>query len=160
MNGDAMTETAPPPKNPDTDAPTPNRRASRRRWLWVLLFASIVFASGAVTGTGLTLLVIRDRVLHAIHHPETAPERITQRLRRVLDLDDTQAARIEQILRSRQENLQEIRQRVQPEVMAELRRVEDEVAQVLRPEQREIWEARVRQLRETWVPALPEETEP
>lgn len=146
---------------PDTSSSPPSRlaeprRTGLRRWLAALLLGGIVFSSGAIVGGGLALVVVRNGLLKAIHHPELAPARITQRLRRVLDLDDAQAAHVEQILRRRQKNLQAIRRRVQPEVVDELRKVEEEVAAVLRPEQRELWEDRSRRFRETWVPALPE----
>lgn len=135
-------------------AATPLPMPRRRRWLsWLL--AVVIFVSGVVVGGGLAVALIHNRVLAALHHPEQAPERITQRLRRTLSLSDEQTAQVQAILHKRQQTLQEIRRRVQPEVETQIDEVEREVADVLTPEQRERWHRLLEQLRATWLPPMP-----
>ena len=123
----------------------------RRRWLRWLLWL-IVFGSGFVAGVGLTLIGVRKGLLEAIQHPETMPRKMAQRLRRPLQLNDEQMRRIERIVAERQQALQQIRIRVQPEVDAELDVIQREIAQVLDEQQRTKWEQLFRQLRSTWLP--------
>ena len=131
-----------------TPAPPPR---PRRRWLRWLLWLT-VFGSGFVAGTGLTLIGVRQGMLDAIHHPETMPKKAAQRLRRPLQLSDEQTQRIEQIIRVRQQSLQQIRIRVQPEVDAELDAIDREITQVLNETQRVKWQKLFDQLRRTWLP--------
>ena len=126
----------------------------RRRWLRVVLWL-IVFGSGFVAGTGLTLIGIRKGALDAIHHPETMPKKVAQRLRRPLRLSDGQLQQIERILRDRQQALQQIRKRVQPEVETELDVINREISQVLDDRQRGTWQKLFQDLRGTWLPPPP-----
>jgi len=126
----------------------------RHRWLRVVLWLT-VFGSGFVAGTGMTLIGVRKGMLDAIHHPETMPKKAAQRLRRPLQLSEDQVQRIEQIIRDRQQSLQQIRIRVQPEVEAELDVINREISQVLDDKQRAKWNQIFHQLRKTWLPQLP-----
>jgi hypothetical protein len=131
----------------------------RRRWLRWLLWA-IVFGSGFVAGAGLTLIGVRKGLLESIHHPETMPKKVAQRLQRPLHLSAEQMRRIEQIVAERQQVLLQIRDRVQPEVEAELDVIQREIAQVLDAEQRLQWAQLFSQLRRTWLPAMPQAETP
>ena len=128
--------------------PPPPRPRRRLRWLLWL----IVFGSGFVIGAGMTLIGVRQGMLEAIHHPETMPRKVAQRLRRPLQLSEDQVQRIEQIVRDRQQSLEQIRIRVQPEVEAELDVIDREIAQVLNETQRVKWQKLFDQLRRTWLP--------
>jgi len=134
-------------------SPLPLAPPRRSGWLRVLLIA-IVFFSGVVVGIGGAVIVVRNRVLFAIHHPEQMPAQITARLTRRLHLSSQQAAEVETIIRSRQERLQAIRAEVQPRVMGELAGMEREIADVLDEGQKAQWHAGCEQQRRTWVPAL------
>ncbi|NUQ62327.1 MAG: hypothetical protein HUU20_07550 [Pirellulales bacterium] len=138
------------------DAPLPEMPVApkRRRWL-TLLLAIVVFASGFVVGAGATLVVVRDRLIRAIRNPDAAPEEITAKLKRSLDLSESQAEQVEATVRERQLALQEIRREVQPRVEAEIDLLEERIAAVLGPEQKEKWHALVRRMRSTWIPPLP-----
>ncbi len=146
-----MSETFPPEYPTAMELPPAPRR---RRWLSLVL-AVVVFASGFAAGAGTSVVVIHNRLLRAIRHPELGPERITNRLRRSLELSDAQATKVEAILRQRQVALQDIRRRVQPEVEAQIDLVEKEVDDVLRPEQKQKWHEMLKQLRATWLPPAP-----
>lgn len=126
----------------------------RRTWLYVVLWL-IIFGSGVVVGAGSTLWVVRNRVLYGLQHPERAPAGLARHLQRMLDLDDTQRAQVEQIFERRQKELQKVRRAFQPEVEAQLDQVEQEVSAVLNDVQRAEWQSRFRELRDRWLPALP-----
>lgn len=135
---------------PPAAIPAPPLRPRRRRLRWLLWL--IVFGSGFVIGAGMTLIGVRRGMLEAIHHPETMPKKVAQRLRRPLQLREDQVHRIEQIVRDRQQALEQIRIRVQPEVEAELDVIDREIAQVLDESQRVKWQKLFDQLRRTWLP--------
>ena len=128
-----------------------------RRWRLHVLLSLVIFASGGAVGVGATLIVLRSRVLYAIHHPREMPVKIAANMRRPLQLSDEQVRQVEQILSQRQQLLQDIRRRVQPEVEAELDRVEQQVAEVLDNQQRERWHEHFTRLRGIWLPPLPTE---
>ena len=132
-------------------APTPRRR---RGWLRLLLYL-VIFISGGIVGTGITLMVIRKSALFAVHHPDEMPAIIADRMTRVLDLDDDQKCQILDILRERQEALQDIRRQSQPLVEEQLDLLEEQVAAVLDPEQQEKWRSRIKHIRRTWIPLPP-----
>ncbi len=130
-----------------------------RRRLWVrVLLSLIIFVSGGAAGTGITLLVIRNRVLHAIHHPEEMPSLIARRLRGTLHLSDEQVQQVEKILGRRQLAIQSIRRKFQPPIEDELDCVEREISEVLDDQQRTHWREHFEQLRGEWIPSLPPET--
>ena len=129
----------------------------RRRWWVHLLLSLVIFASGGAVGVGVTLIVLRNGVLYALHHPREMPVKIAAGMRRPLRLSDEQVRQVERILSQRQQVLQDIRRRVQPEVEAELDRVEQQVAEVLDNQQRERWHEHFTRLRGIWLPPLPTE---
>jgi cell division protein FtsB len=155
-----MSQTNPPSPDgePTAAAGLPAPRP-RRRWLTLLLVA-VVFFAGVVIGAGGALIGVYNRVVEGIQHPESEPARITARLRRNLRLTDEQAAQVEAILLRHQAEFQEIRRRVQPEVVARLDQVERDIAEVLTPEQRPRWHSRFDQMRRTWIPPMPDEPRP
>ena len=130
-------------------------RARCRVWVRILL-SLVVFVSGGAAGTGVTLIVVRNRALYMIHHPEETPALIAVRMRRTLHLSDAQVQQVETILGQRQRAIQGIRREFQPQVERELDRVEQEISEVLDNDQRVSWRKHFERLRSTWVPALPE----
>jgi len=133
-------------------------RAPRRPLGVRVVLSLIIFVSGGAAGTGITLLVIRERVLHAIHHPEEMPALIAHRMRGTLHLSDEQVRQVEEILGRRQLVLQAIRRQFQPQVEGELDRIETEVSAVLDDQQRRNWRERFEQMRGEWIPAPPAES--
>jgi hypothetical protein len=129
----------------------------RRFWIHVLLWF-VIFSSGGVVGTGITLLLIRERVLHAIHHPEEMPSLIASQMRGTLHLNAEQVQKVEDVLSRRQLAIQAIRRQFQPQVERELDRVETEISEVLNDQQRVRWRENFEQLRGDWVPPTPPET--
>jgi len=130
------------------------RSSQRKTWLRGLLML-VIFLSGTIVGAGGTLLAVRQRVLHKIHHPQEVPAAVTARLRRKFDLSDKQAQQVETILRSRQGEILTLRRQFQPQLEGQLDKVASEIADVLDNQQRGRWEGYFRELRNTWLPAVP-----
>ena len=131
---------------------SPRPRARRTaRWRRLLLYAVILFC-GVVIGVGLTLGVLRSRVLKMIHHPEQQSERVARRIDGLLDLSPEQDVKVRAILDERMAGFRDIRQQVLPRVRTELDRLQEEVAAVLDEEQRATWNERFDHLRDTWLP--------
>ncbi len=143
----SMTET--PQTVEQTPIVTPPRR---RRWWVSLVLGLLIFAGGFTVGGVTSLVVARNQILHAIHHPEENPKRITAQLRRQLDLSDEQTRRVRAIVQRRLAAFAAIRREVLPEVRAQLDLVEKEIAEVLHEDQKARWHARFQQLRGTWMP--------
>ena len=133
--GDAMSDLSPSA----SEVRHPPAAVPPRRRLWVrVLLSLIIFVSGGVAGGGIALLAVRDRVLHAIHHPEEMPAVIAGRIRRALHLSDAQAQEAEKILVRRQRAIQAIRRQFQPQVEAELDRFDEEMSAALDDRQRDL----------------------
>jgi hypothetical protein len=100
---DAGTVRAGPNSGPDDGGP---RRRRRFRFVWA---AALLFAIGAglgfVAGGATATWAIYREAMEALEHPERAPARITDHLRDRLELDETQAERIEALLRQRMERI-------------------------------------------------------
>ncbi|AFM25007.1 hypothetical protein [Desulfomonile tiedjei] len=145
-------------KEPDitSDVESPGLPPKRRRWRVVLL-GIIILVCGVAIGAGGTVVIMRHTVLHAIQHPEEAPQRIADRVRKKLGISDEKAVRIEEILSERQKKIQALRRQVQPQIDDELNQAREEVAALLNPEQAAKWRERFDKLR-MWFPALPMES--
>ena len=124
------------------------------RWWLRILLVLVVFVSGMVVGTGLTVIVAVHRIKHRMQHPEEAPQLIAGRLERKLSLNHEQTARIRAILTERQKELMAIRQRVQPEVVGELDKGYEEIGAVLDDKQRPRWAKMYSELKAEWLPPL------
>jgi hypothetical protein len=124
---------------------------ARRRWPTVAL-ALAIFAAGAVCGAGAAVLVIVNRVQHAIHHPETAPSRLATLLQRRLDLDDDQRAKVEALIAARQQEIAAVRRRFQPEIEGQFDQFRTDVDALLTDPQRDVWHAAFEKFRTRWLP--------
>jgi len=133
-----------------SDHDTAPPRRSRRSWLLSLL----IFAAGLVCGASLTVVVIANRVTHALQHPGQAVARVEQLMDRRLKLDEAQRAEVERIVAEAQRKAQALRSAFQPEMEQVLIDASNQIRSVLRPEQLPAFEqfvARARSLR----PKLP-----
>ena len=115
----------------------------------------MIFAAGVVCGAGGTVLVVVNRLQHAIHHPEDAPERLAGALQRRLDLTNEQRNQVEAIIARRQGELMAIRRQFQPQVVGQLDQLRDEIGQVLTDDQRERWTTLFTTYVNRWLPPPP-----
>jgi uncharacterized protein HemX len=129
---------------------------SKGKWR-MLLFGVLILAIGMIIGAGVSVIVVHKVVQNVIRNPEDIPVRISQRMRRKLDLNERQTKRILDIMRAHQKNIQALRREYQPGLEKELDEMRDEVSGVLEPEKARKWRARFEELKRNWLPPLPRE---
>ncbi len=144
----------------ETDKETPPEQnllpaaPASRRWV-TLLLCLLIFGSGCIVGIGGAVLFIRNQLMRAVHNPQEAPARVAVILKRRLDLDEDQRAKIETILRERQQSLMAIRADSQPRVEEQLDLVQAQIAELLDEPRRIKFLKRMKHFRESWTPRLP-----
>jgi hypothetical protein len=114
----------------------------------------VILVCGMLIGAGGTLICVKRIILHAIHHPDEAPARITARMQKRLHLTEEQAQRVKAILTQRHRSIMAIRREAQPKVVQELDKAKQEVAAILPPDQARSWNLRFDELRQKWIPPL------
>ncbi len=124
----------------------------RRRWVWTILPALVIFVSGVLVGGGLTFKVITSGFKRSFQDPAVSAERITHRMKKRLDLTDDQVVRVQRIILERQKALQSLRKQVWPQLEAQIEKTRQELAAVLTPEQARKWEKRFSRFMEFWLP--------
>jgi hypothetical protein len=111
-----------------------------------LLLAFIILMCGVVIGGGCTAVVIRNRVLYAIEHPEEGPARTAERLKRQLRLSEDQRQRVEHVLTERSGAFRAIYRDNLPRIAVELQRTNQEIGTILNDRQRADWDKRFSRL--------------
>ncbi|MBX3179366.1 MAG: hypothetical protein KF886_18575 [Candidatus Hydrogenedentes bacterium] len=125
--------------------------AGRPRWRMPGYVKNLLFLlCGLIIGSLVTAVYLRNAAQRAIADPALLSERAVQRLERQLDLDEAQRAAIRQAFRDRLAGFRAIRERVRPEIQAELDALRADVETHLRPDQREQWRARFDAIRQRW----------
>lgn len=125
--------------------------AVHARWRMPGYVKNLLFLlCGLIIGSLVTAVYLRNAAQRAIADPALLSERAVQRLERQLDLDESQRAAIRQAFRDRLAGFRAIRERVRPEIQAELDALRADVETHLRPEQREQWRARFDAIRQRW----------
>jgi len=132
----------------------------RRRWVWPVLLALVIFVSGVVVGGGLTFKIITSGFKRSFQDPEVSAERITNRMKRRLDLTDEQFVQVRRIILERQKAFQSMRKQVRPQLEAQIEKTRQELAAVLSPEQARKWEKRFGHFLKFWLPPQPGDPPP
>lgn len=140
-----MTEHAPEKASPPGETIAPRKS---RRWRVVAL-GLIILLCGALLGSGVTIIVVKH-LFDVVHSPGAAAKRITDHMRRKLDLSDDQAAKVLAILTRRETALRSIIQDMEPKLEEQLQLTKEEVAAVLDPEQARKWRKRFDQVEARW----------
>ncbi len=133
---------------------TMSPRPRMRRWLLVLL-GILILVSGMVIGSGMTVIIARKKIIHAIRHPEKVPERITVRLKKKLNLSGDQTEQVKEILTRHLRSIMEIRQETRPRILKELNVMRNEIAKVLNERQARLWRKRFEALMRVLPPPPP-----
>ena len=123
----------------------------RRRWVWPVLLAIVIFVSGVLVGGGLTFKIITSGFKRAFQDPEVSAERITNRMKKRLDLTEEQVVQVRRIILERQKAFQSMRKQVRPQLEAQIEKTRRELAAVLSPEQARKWEKRFRHFLKFWL---------
>jgi hypothetical protein len=137
-------------EEPDTDKPSP--RAKKSSNVKQIILGIIILLCGFLIGSGMTILIARRMVVNAIKHPEGIPQRITNRIKRNLDLSDAQAETVQQIISRHLRDLYQIRRETQPRVRQNLEQLKEEVADVLNKKQEQKWRERFESLERLFPP--------
>jgi hypothetical protein len=127
----------------------------RRRWIWTILLALVIFISGVLVGGGLTFKVITNGFKRSFQDPAVSAERITQRMKRRLDLTDEQTVQVRRIFLEQQKEIQSLRRQIRPQLEAQFEKTRRELAAVLTPEQARKWEKRFARFLKFWLPPIP-----
>ncbi len=121
---------------------------TRRSWLKTAALSLALLLSGAVIGSGVTVIALRRRADEARRHPEWLSRRTLARMRDRLDLSDAQAEQIRQIFANTRRQAQMLRGEHRREARAIMDVMHEDVSAVLTPEQRAEWERWIRRARE------------
>ena len=132
----------------------------RRRWVWPVLLALVIFVSGVLVGGGLTFKIITSGFKRSFQDPEVSAERITNRMKKRLDLTDEQFVQVRRIILERQKAFQSMRKQVRPQLEAQIEKTRQELAAVLSPEQARKWEKRFGHFLKFWLPPQPGDPPP
>ena len=135
----------------EKEMPNESLPRPKRRRLWTILLVLGIFVCGMVTGGGLTLKIIHVRIQDATHNPSEMAERITGRMIRYLDLNDTQSAQVEKIIKQNLADLQPFRTEVRSRLIRQMEKTRWEIAPLLTPEQVEKLDKRIRRLQKFWL---------
>jgi len=100
-----------------------------------------LLVSGAVIGSGLTLVVIKRGLDKARDQPSMLSQRMLSRMERHLDLTPDQSAEIREIFQENRKRVHAFRERHHERAQSFMEGLHDDVAAVLNPEQREKWDA-------------------
>jgi hypothetical protein len=134
------------------DQPTAPVIRPRRRWVWTIPLALVIFVSGVVVGGSLTFKVITIGFKRSFQDPAVSAERITQREKKKLDLTDEQAVQFKRIIFEQQKAFQSLRKQVRPQLEAQIEKTRQELAAVLTPDQARKWEKRFGRFLKFWLP--------
>jgi hypothetical protein len=132
----------------------------RRRWIWTILLALVIFISGVLVGGGVTFKVITNGFKRSFQDPAVSAERITHRMKRRLDLTDEQTVQVRRIFLEQQKEIQSLRRQIRPQLEAQFEKTRRELAAVLTPEQARKWEKRFARFLKFWLPPDPGDRPP
>ena len=127
----------------------------RRRWVWTILLALVIFVSGVLVGGGLTFKFITSGFKRSFQDPSLLADRITHRMKKRLNLTDEQAVQVRRIILEQQKAFQSLRKQVRPQLEAQIEKTRQELAAVLTPEQARKWEKHFRHFLKFWLPPKP-----
>jgi septal ring factor EnvC (AmiA/AmiB activator) len=120
--------------------------------MWSVLIGVAILVCGIIIGVCLTLIVVRNRVIELIQHPEKRTEAMVARLDRALDLKDEQRAEVRDILQRHRSEFSAIRREVGPRIKNQIEALDRDISAVLDAEQKEKWDRYLQRLRRLWTP--------
>jgi hypothetical protein len=122
-------------------------------WLKIYLLASLILASGIVIGMGIAFHLVGSSPMKMHGIPEHGPDKITQDLRRELNLNDEQAKAVLQLFKQNREQLENLRERVDTEVLAQMENTQEKIHPLLNPEQKALFDKRFEGIKQQFRPA-------
>jgi Spy/CpxP family protein refolding chaperone len=101
----------------------------------LILLLSLVFFAGIVIGVVGTRAVVRRVVQQALLHPEKVQADIERRMTRQLRLDNSQQAKLHEILSGSHAQFDDLRGKYVPQVVSILNQADGQITAMLTPEQ-------------------------
>jgi len=132
----------------------------RRRWVWTVLLALVIFVSGVLVGGGLTFKVITSGFKRSFQDPAVLAEHITLRMKRRLNLTDEQTFQVRRIILEQERAFQSLRKQIRPQLEAQIEKARRELTAVLTPEQTRKFEKRFDRFLKFWLPPQPRDHPP
>ncbi len=129
----------------------------RRRRLWTILLALMIFLCGVLVGGGLSFKIVTAGYKRAFQDPDFLADKITRRMERRLDLNRDQVKQVREIILERQKAFQSLYKEFRPRLDSQIEKTRQELAKVLTPEQAQKWEKTFRRIQRFWLPPLPGE---
>ncbi len=134
------------PDQPNTGQTLPPPTC-RRQWPWWLVLVLAALVGGAALGAHLEIWADSQRDKEFRQHPERAPERFAQRVKKELDLTDDQTAKVQEVLTRQWEATQRIRQETYSLYKPLLDKTDRDISKVLTAEQKPKWDEYFRVIR-------------
>ncbi|HAI10061.1 MAG TPA: hypothetical protein DCM28_00020 [Phycisphaerales bacterium] len=123
----------------------------RRTWLKVMLLL-VIFISGMVVGSGLTVYGIVRHMRSQQADPQARAVNWTHRLAKRLDLTPEQTELLLPVMTQSSERFAKIHREVRQQIDTELDRMQNEVTTVLPEEKVDTWQKQFNQMRNRWLP--------
>ncbi|PCJ55989.1 MAG: hypothetical protein COA73_13080 [Candidatus Hydrogenedentota bacterium] len=125
-----------------------------RTWL-TLLMGAVLLISGAVMGSGVTVLFIQKNMQQRSEGPPPHfNKQMIQKLSRDLELTVDQQKEIQAIFEANQERFRSVRRQVRAQVESELSGVHEQVEAVLTPKQAKKWNKKFQDMRNRSFPGF------
>ena len=142
----------------ETEKPNEAFAKPRRRRLWTILFALIIFICGVLVGGGLSFKIVTAGYKRAFQDPDFLAEKIIRRMERRLDLNSDQVKKVREIILEQQRAFHALHKEFRPRLNSQIEKTRKELAKVLTPEQAQKWEKTFARIQRFWLPPLPEES--
>lgn len=118
----------------------------QRRWLSFAMMV-LVFGSGSVIGSGLTMIAVNDKYDARLKNPPSCRDHVLPAMQRELDLSEDQATKVKAILTDHDRAMGKIWMDMGPKWREQLKRLEEQVNGVLTADQQAKWHAWLEQRR-------------
>lgn len=135
--------------------PKIERRIHRRRFIRLIALAIVIFLCGGVAGWGAGVLFHRPPRMPMGFGPEPPMDAMVHQLRDELLLSDDQAQQVRQIYEQREDALQAIRGKMEPELKSEYDKLDQQMKGVLNSAQYQRWSERFQSVRNRMLPPPP-----
>lgn len=131
----------------------PSARPRRRRhWLWSVLIGAAILICGIIIGACMALVVVRNRVIDLIQHPQKRTAAMVRRLDHALDLSEEQRKEVREVLKQHRSEFEKIRREVHPRIRNQIESLDRDISAVLDEEQKKKWDRYLTRLRRLWTP--------
>jgi len=141
----------------ETEKPNVPFAKPRRRRVWTVLLALIIFICGVLVGGGVSFKIVTAGYKRAFQEPGFLAEKIIRRMERRLELNSDQVKQVRAIILEQQKAFQTLHKEFRPRLDSQIEKTRRDLAKVLTPEQAQKWEKTFARIQRFWLPPLPGE---